>query len=309
MKLDLVDEIAYRVVRGATFILHRLPEPVAYGFGSFLGGLVFYFSGRRRVAYADLKAAFGERFTERERWKVVRDHYRHLGQCAVEICRFPLLDRASVGRDIRVHQIECFYEAIEKKKGAILLGAHLGNFELPQIISGILNFPIYGIALPQKHRRLDAFLNDLRRVQGSVFTGRGMGIRDFLRALRRQKMVGMLGDQSAGRRDGVILPLFGRKTTVPTGAFELASKTGAVLLPCFIVRRDKSCHEIFVKKPILCPSEDQKNGFEKQVKTYLQMIEELIREHPSQWLWSKKTLEILLDEAPADSFRRQGRPS
>ncbi|HXV28303.1 MAG TPA: ELM1/GtrOC1 family putative glycosyltransferase, partial [bacterium] len=122
---------------------------------------------------------------------------------------------------------------------------------------------------------------------GSVAIRRGMGIRDLLRALRRKELIGVVGDQDAGKREGVIVSFFGRKTTVPTGAFELAKRTGAPILPCFIVRRPGGRHEIFVEEPIRLEPEGEYD-FEPYVRQFIEKLERLIETFPSQWLWATK---------------------
>jgi len=132
--------------RAGVAILSRIPYRAALGLGSFAGRCVFYLSNRKRVAYADLKAVFGNRFSEKERWRIVRDHYKHLGRTAAEMIRFPRLDRQFLERLVQIHDIERFYGAMDVQKGVILLTAHFGNWELLQIISSILGKPVHVLA-------------------------------------------------------------------------------------------------------------------------------------------------------------------
>ncbi len=145
------------------------------------------------------------------------------------------------------------------------------------------------LAREQKHSRLNDILNELRESHGSTAVRRGIGIRDLFKALHRGELVGMLGDQDAGKKGGVILPFFGRKTTVPTGAFELSRRTGAPILPCYIVRREKGYHEIFVGDPINCgDGAYQKDDLKPYAQAYLHSLEQMISKFPDQWLWGSK---------------------
>jgi KDO2-lipid IV(A) lauroyltransferase len=281
-----LDVVAYGSVRILVVFFSTVPLQTALRIGAFFGRCLFYFSKRRHTAYADLKSAFGSRFNESERWRIVRDHYAHLGQTAVEVMRFPLLDQDFIRSHIRIHHSERFYEAIRENRGVILLTAHFGNWELLQIISGILGKPIHVLARNQKHSRLNEFLNELRQSHGSVAMTRGIGVRGLLRALRRKELIGVVGDQDAGKYGGVIVSLLGRKTTVPTGAFDLARRTGAPVLPCFMVRVEGPCHEIFVEEPIRCREDAE--DLEPLVRRFVGILEDLISRFPSQWLWSSK---------------------
>jgi mitochondrial fission protein ELM1 len=147
--------------------------------------------------------------------------------------------------------------------------------------------PIYALGRSQRHRRLNESLNRMRESRGSVTVSSGIAVRDLMRALRRRERVGILGDQSAGRDRGLLVRLFGRRTTLPTGGFELAAKTGAVLLPCFTVRVAPGRHEIHIDEPLAGPGIPVWS-LEEQMKRYLRRLEELIAAHPEQWFWAKK---------------------
>ncbi|MCM8776212.1 MAG: hypothetical protein NC930_07700, partial [Candidatus Omnitrophica bacterium] len=190
----LIDLVAYCLVLVLAAIFNRLPENIALGIGRNVGKLFFYFSSRRRVAYADLKAAFGERYSAAGRWAIIRDHYARLGQMAVEFVRFPKLDRAAIERLIQFHHPERFFDLPDHDRGTVLLTAHLGNWELMQIASGIRGKPVHVLARNQKYNRLNQLLNRFRETHGSVAITRGMGIRDLIRALKRREVIGMLGD-------------------------------------------------------------------------------------------------------------------
>ncbi len=287
MTKNLIDLLAYPLIRALVAFCSKLPLETALALGAFASQFAFYFSKRRRVAYADLKSAFGSRYSPAERWRIIRKHYAHIGQTAIEMMRFPKLSRQFIEDYVSIHHVERFYDAIGENKGVILLTAHFGNWELLQIISGVLGKPIHVLARDQKHNRLNDFLNQLRESHGSVAISRGIGIRDLLRALRRQELIGVVGDQDAGKREGVIVPFFGRKTTVPIGAFELARRTGSPVLPCFIVRLASGRHEIFVEEPFRLAPEGSED-FEARARQFIGKVESFIEKFPSQWLWASK---------------------
>ena len=281
---EFADKIGAHALRMLAPAVRKLPLETALALGRFAGQCAFFISGRRRVAYADLKAALGNTFDEKQRWKILREHYEHLGMMFMEVLRFPSLDRAAVDRLVVMDHPERFFDAANGEKGVVFMAAHFGNWELLQIVSGILGKPVHVLARNQKYPRLNAFLNELRESHGSTAVRRGMGMRDLLRGLAPKELIGMLGDQDAVRTEGLILPFFGRKTTVPTGGFELAMRTGATLLPCFMVREKGPYHRFCVGEPVACaPGE-----LETCVRNYLKVLEDFIRRFPSHWLWEAK---------------------
>ena len=145
------------------------------------------------------------------------------------------------------------------------------------------------LARAQKFPRLNGLLNRLRETHGSVAVTRGAGVRSLIRALREGKLIGVLGDQSAGKTEGILLPFFGRKTSVPTGAFELAVRTGALLMPSYMVRLKNAHHEIFVENVLKDdPSLPNEERIRSLAGQYLASLEDYISRFPNQWLWENK---------------------
>ncbi|HPS36130.1 MAG TPA: ELM1/GtrOC1 family putative glycosyltransferase [Candidatus Omnitrophota bacterium] len=286
---DLKDRIACGIVWALIFFFERIPLSWGLRIGDLAGRLVFYFSPRRRVAYINLKAALGEQLSAKERWKAARDHFGHGGQSMVEVMRFRKMTPEHIAKNIVFHGRERLDGVIKSGHGGVFITAHFGNWELLQVVSGLIGTPIHVLARDQKFPRLNELLNKLRESHGSVAISRGAGVRSLIRALRDKKMIGVLGDQSAGKTEGVLLPFFERRTTVPTGAFELAQRTEALILPCFMVRSGGMKHEIHIGEvlsddPSLEPA--ARTGF--QVRQYLKVLEDFIRRFPNQWLWENK---------------------
>jgi len=282
---DLIGACALRLLSA---VLCRLPHSAAAAFGKTLGKVAYVFSSRRAVVYADLKAALGSRTSEPERKKILRGHYAHMGQMFIEILRFPVLDKSSIRSSVHFHHLEHIRQAGQEGRGMILLSAHFGNWELSQVAYGVSFKPIHILARPQTYPRMNHFLNQMRETHGSVSTGRGMGIRHLLRCLRRGGAVGLLGDQDAGRAGGLILPFLGRKTTLPTGPFELALRTGAVIVPSFAVRRE-TFHDIYFEEPIrILAAGGELAAVRSAAGVFCRLLERYIERFPSQWLWETK---------------------
>ena len=283
---------AYGALQFLSFLVEKIPLAWALRLGQWAGIAFFWISSRRRVAYADLKAALGSQLTEKERWQVIRRHYGHLGQMFMEVLRFPSLDPGTIQKIFHIDYPEKIQEVLSKNKGAVLVTAHFGNWELTQVgFSMVTGRQVHVLARDQKHTLLNQFLNELRQSHGARAASRGIGIRGLLRALRQRECVGVLGDQDAGKQGGVILPFFGRKTTVPTGAFELALRTRVPILIGFLVRGKGTTHDGCVAQvidPQSVQADPPKQVVEGLVRTYLNHLENFIRRFPDQWLWESK---------------------
>ncbi len=309
---DLLDRMAYCAARALIFLFERIPLAVGLWIGDLLGRGVFCVSKKRRVAYINLKAALGDQLTPRERWKAVRDHFGFMGQTVLEVMSFKRMKREHHDLNVKVHNSERYDELLCSGHGGVLITAHFGNWELLQVWSGLRGTPIHVLMREQKYPRINGLINELRESHGSVSISRGAGIRGLIRALREKKMVGVLGDQSAGKTEGIILPFFGRRTTVPTGAFQLAHRTDAFIMPFFIVRTGGPEHEVYAGEVLkddlsLAPKE----RVEFQARQYLAVLEGFIRKFPNQWLWENKRWKycwdrkiVILSDGKAGHFKQ-----
>jgi KDO2-lipid IV(A) lauroyltransferase len=309
---DLLDRVAYVAARVLIFIFERIPLAVGLRIGDVLGRGVFYVSQKRRVAYINLKAALGEQLTPRERWKTVRDHFGSMGQTVVEVMSFRQMSRKHHDLDVKIHGLERYEALLRSGHGGVLITAHFGNWELLQVWSGLRGTPIHVLTREQKYPRLNGLINELRESHGSVSVNRGAGIRGLIRALREKKMIGVLGDQSAGKTEGMILPFFGRRTPVPVGAFQLAHRTDAFIMPFFIVRTGGREHEVYSEEVLKDdPSLEPQARVEFQVRQYLKVLEDYIRRFPNQWLWENKRWKycwdrkiVILSDGKAGHFKQ-----
>ncbi len=309
------DRIGYHLLRYFSLFLRKLPPTAAVRIGRALGELSYFLSSTKRksVAYADIKAVLGPRFSEGQRRQMIKRHYGYLGELFADLLCFPNMTRETMRRTIRVHHESRYLNTLAENKGVIVITGHFGNWELLQLVSNVYyDRPVHLIAAAQKHNLMNDFLNSLRSCHGSsvITRGRGMGIRAIFRVLKQNKVTGILGDQDAGKKGGIIVPFLGRKTTIPTGAFELALRTGAPIFPCFLVRTDGPKHELFMAEPIWCrPAQDSQLEIKQALLKFVKLLEDMILTFPEQWLWGVKRWKyswtkrlLILSNGRSDSF-------
>jgi Mitochondrial fission ELM1/Bacterial lipid A biosynthesis acyltransferase len=87
----------------------------------------------------------------------------------------------------------------------------------------------------------------------------------------------------------VFVNFFGRPTSSPRGAFALARKTGAIIIPAFAARTGGPCHTIFLESPIEVSSQGDGDASELEaMQKFASILESYIRRYPTQWLWLHK---------------------
>ncbi len=279
----------YLIIRLLCFVFNLLPLGFALGCARVFGMLIYLVNKKRRlVAYANLKAAFKAGLSSRDRKRIVRGVYFNLAQSFIEVMRFPKIDKAYVEKYVSIANRELLDEAISRKKGVILLTAHFGNWELLALSGAILGYPVHILIREQKLSRLNVLLNRYRELRGAHTVSKGISVKELFKSLKENKLVGILADQDAGR-NGIFINFFGKLTSAPRGAFEIASKVDSVVLPVFMARQNGPHHRIFVENPIeLEKGLDGESASREGLQNFTGLLEEYIKKYPSQWLWLHK---------------------
>ena len=111
-------------------------------------------------------------------------------------------------------------------------------------------------------------------------------MRSMLLLLRQNKIVGIMGDQNMSTREGIFVEFFGRPACTTVGLAFMALKTGAPLIPAFMIRMKNGKYKFVIE-----PAVDISNtgNFQADVKEntqrFTRIIERYVRLYPEQWFW------------------------
>ena len=282
------ESILYWLARGLSSAVGRVDPRWSTAFGSAVGELIYHcLPGRRTVALANLRAAFGDSYTPREYLQILKAQFQHLGMTLIEVAMIPRIDRAYVDRWITIApgSRERLERELAKGRGVVFLTGHFGNWELIPITGALHGFPTMILAREQGWPRLNRLLTQYRESKGSRVITKGFPIREMIRGLREGRIVGIVADQDGGR-NGVLAPFFGRLASTAPGAVALSIDTGAPILPVFMVRRAGPAHTLIVGEPLEIPQEGLlEDRVQTGIAAYLRALEPFIRRYPHQWFW------------------------
>ena len=108
------------------------------------------------------------------------------------------------------------------------------------------------------------------------------------RALRKGKILGFLADQDAGP-GGAFIDFLGKTASTPMGPAVFSKKFKAPVLPCFIIRKPDGNHKVIIGEVMRYKDtgDSDKDLYDFTLKM-TRILENVIREHPTQWLWFQK---------------------
>ncbi|MBI3333162.1 MAG: lysophospholipid acyltransferase family protein [Candidatus Omnitrophica bacterium] len=218
----------------------------------------------------------------------VRELFRNFAMYLVDFFRFSRLDAAKVQRLVRVDGLERMRQALAGGRGVVGLTAHLGNYELAGAVLSLAGLPVNAVVLSHRNRRVDDFFTRQRsHVEVKGIPIQRMGLKAFfqtcLSALERNQILALVGDRDFFDH-GLVLPFFGRTLRVPTGPANFSFRTGAPIVPAFLVREPDGGYRFIIESPIVPPQGLGREAAVRQMtESSLKVMETYIRRYPTQW--------------------------
>jgi len=274
------------------FVVKRLPLKVAYKIAMFMSDVQYWLSPRDRNSVNDnLKVILG---TSKDQPELTREVFRNFGKYLVEFFRMSdEIDESFLKDNVEIQDIENFTDLLKENNGAIVLTAHLGNWELGAMIFGFLGFPLKAIALPHKERPVNDLFNKQREKKGITVIPTTHAVRKCVTGLQNNEIVAVVADRVFGSK-GIYLDMFGKKALIPKGPAIFSAKTGAAIVPSFLIRKEDDTFKMIFEKPIYPPAIDRsKEEVDNEVlveimEKYIDVIQNRIKEYPAQWLMFRK---------------------
>jgi len=271
----------YAAVRFVVASLAWTPRRLADWLGNRYGRLLDSAVPRlRRIARRNLELAFPEKSAE-ERERIADGVFRSIGRILVAMARFPGINGGNVNDWIRYDGFEHFEEAKRRGAGVLFATAHLGNWELSAFAHALMAEPMHFVVRPLDNPLIDAFVERRRTISGNGVIGKRDLVRGILRALKANEAVGILIDQNTAAEEGVFVDFFGMKACADSGLAKLANRTGAGVIPGFALWSVEERKYVLRFFPLV----EMTGDVEADTQRLHTKLEEVIREHPGQWLW------------------------
>jgi predicted LPLAT superfamily acyltransferase len=284
---------ALRVIRwiyrtlGRRFTIAALKPIVAY----------FFLTGRQtRTASLDylrtLWAAPGgrEALGERPTW---RHAYRHIHEFAEQVVDRMIVWSGDVDAiEVDYRGTELLRELARAGQGAILLGSHVGSYDLLRSVAERTGVTLNILMFTPRTARINAFFEqmhpDLKLRLISVQPGSLSAAFEMKAAIDRGEFVGVMGDRvwgSEGDRT-VSVTFLGRPARFPLGPFLLQATLGCpmVLTGCFRTGpgRYRAAAVPFAPAGV-APRGERRKYAEEQAQRYAHALEQWCLHTPYQW--------------------------
>ncbi|MBM3211639.1 lysophospholipid acyltransferase family protein [Candidatus Poribacteria bacterium] len=277
----------YLIILIIRWIVLLLPRNVALFLGVYLADLLFLvFPKEKAKALENLSIAFGSEKSNDEILRICRDCFRNLGKGMMEVLQFPRLNKGNLSNLVIFEGKHNLDDALKLGKGVIILTAHFNNWELLAASLSLSGYPVNAIIRTIRSPYIEKLVTRNRQLMGIRCISRGASIKEALKCLRRNELLVILSDIDT-KVDGVFVDFFGRLAFTPLGPVSISMKTGAVIIPTFIIRQEDNSHRIVIERPL----ELLNTGVSEEDKIvntgrFTKIIESYIRKNPEQWIWN-----------------------
>jgi len=279
---------AERARLAAYRLLGRLPLPLLYGVAAVAGFLLHRVVRYRRQVVEDNLAAALPEYTPGQRRELARTFYRRLAEVALETLWASRAPESALCGRVRLRNPQLLREySRDLSRPVILLAIHQGNWEW--MLHGIAlatGMPVDPVYQPLHDPAADTLMYGMRSRVGARPIPVAGAPRQILRQRGEARLIGLVADQSPGRRERCHWTGFlGRQTPFYTGAEVIARSAELPVLFARCRRQRRGYYEVEFQE--IARHSGETSGHEI-IERYAQLAERAIREDPAGWLWSHR---------------------
>jgi KDO2-lipid IV(A) lauroyltransferase len=285
---SLADFFVALLVFAAFALVRAIPAKRAVDFGGaaarFLGHLV----PRSNLALKQIAAAFPHK-TAAEHRTILSECWDNLGRTAVEYCHLDHIwdrDEASPSNgNIEIIGSEYFFKLRDDKGPAIIVTAHLANWELPMVAAAVHGLKIAALYRAPNNKWIARWvLNRRKLAMGELIASKRGSVHALDAVLTRGDKLGLLVDQHFWF--GVKSKLFGREVSCNPVFARLARLHHCAVHAVRVIRLPGEKFRIELTPALDLPRDlDGKIDVQGAVDRVNHLLEKWISEYPGQWLW------------------------
>lgn len=190
--------------------------------------------------------------------------------------------------EIKIHGMEHIEAQQDSGKGCILLGSHLGSFELLRALAVQNKVPFKILMFHDHNAMITKIFNSLNPAIGKsvINLADENAMLKMNECLNAGEMVGMLGDRYIKNDKKMTCQLLGGDAEFPVGPMTIATITNVPVIFFCGVYCGKNKYEIHIEKlsdAIQLPRAERDSYVQVTTQKYVDRIEYFLNKHPYNW--------------------------
>jgi predicted LPLAT superfamily acyltransferase len=251
--------------------------------------LVLYYVATHRVARRASRKYLQQLSLPASWWRIY-DHFLLFAEVTLDGI-FLLRGKLQYFKRLPSTGFEHLRRQVATGRGAILLGAHLGNIEAMRVLGDSNGLPIYILVHTGNARLINSLLEKVNpEMAGRVVEVNPGGLDAVLKVkelVDAGKMVAILGDRVGINDKTATATFFGKPARFPTGAYLLAGLCHCPIYLTFGLYSSPNEYRFFCE-PFLderfeLPRGQRESILRAQVQRYAERLEHYCRQSPLNW--------------------------
>lgn len=274
--MNFTDKITYHFLKTISKVIGKFSLRNQVVISQHIASILYhYIPKRKKVAIKNLKTAFPE-YSDIWIQNMLKKCYKFFIYNFIQFLAFP---KSTDSIKIQINGQTALDDALEKGKGAILISAHFGAWEILGHWLGVNNYPLRGVAQRQKNKGANKFFEEKRQLSGIKHIYRKVGIDVLYNILKENKILGLVSDQDA-KNKGIFVNFFNTPASTHKGAAIFHLNTSAPMIFGLCIKTGFQEYKIE-----LIPIIPVNNTIEDITKQYTLTLEKIIRKYPEQNFW------------------------
>ncbi len=283
--------------------LSKLPLGILYpAFYFFYLNIYYIFGYRKKVVFKNINNSFPHK-TEQEKKKIAKQFYIYLSRLFAESVKNLSISKDELSKRIIVKHPEIMEQLYKQGKSVILVSSHFNNWEFLITAQNFLfKHQAVGIGMPMTNQFWDKKINERRERFGMIVVS-AKNYKQKLNELKNTPTATLvLGDQNPSNPLNSYWTTFLNQTSAFFfGAEIMANQMNAAVVYASIQHIKKGYYEIDLELISDTPKTEV-YGFITQ--SYVNRLENDIKNAPPYWLWSHKRWKMDLPEN-LDEIKKQ----
>jgi KDO2-lipid IV(A) lauroyltransferase len=268
----------------------NIPRRHIVNMGRLVGRLMYFLDApHRRLAKRNLQFCYPQ-WSREQIDQLCRKIFKNAGITFLEIWQMAFFTRGQVLAMVKkVKGMEHALNALGQNRGAVVVTAHMANWELGFIFGGChFGRQLTGVARHIRLAWLDRWFYRLRTRFGNRIIFKKDALPEMRQVLRRGELLALTLDQSR-HKQAIEIDFFGHKATATPAAALLAMRCKSPVLPSFCLRDADGRLSIEVAPPLeLQRTGDLRADLQANTQKMIDVMEEQIRRHPEHWIWFQR---------------------
>lgn len=188
----------------------------------------------------------------------------------------------------------------EDKKGGLLIGAHIGNWEIAGQLLKRIDIKVNIVMYEAEHKSIKAIYNKYNIVNNATI----IPIKDdfshlfkIKNAFEKHELVVMHGDRFLDNTKTITINFMNKPAKFPVGPFYLASKYKVPISYVYALKETPTHYHFFASKakqyPYIANKKDWIKNLNNILQDYVVSLEQIIKKYPLQWFnyyyfWNEK---------------------